>query len=100
MNYEVFNPKETEIIFLMLCLSEPHGPLVFVTGFVSCVDHPESGVALTGCGSGTIGDLFLKSSGEIQPEQLDSLNAPTTDCNHIKRANPHGLLGRGKKLLN
>lgn len=66
--------------------------------FVSCMDHPESGVALTGCSSGTISDLFLKSSGEIQPEQLDSVDIPTTDCNYIKRSTPMSLLegGRGE----
>lgn len=63
------------------------------------MDHPESAVALTGCGDGTVSDLFLKSSGEIQPEQLGSVGAPTTDCNHIERANPHGLLGREKKCI-
>lgn len=75
----------------MLCVCEPYGPLVSVTGFVSSVDHPGSGVALTSCGSGTISNLFLESSAEIQPEQLDSVGAPTTDCNHIKKGKPSWL---------
>lgn len=69
------------------------GPLCLT----QCMDHPGSGVALTGCGSGTIRDLFLKSRDEIESEQLDSVDVPTTDCNHIKRSTPHVLIGRREK---
>lgn len=57
-------------------------------------------MALIGCGICTISGMFLKSSSEIQPKQLDPIDISTTDSNHIILANPHVLIGRGGKLLN
>lgn len=54
-------------------------------------------MALIGCGICTISGMFLKSSSEIQPEELDPVDIPITDSNHIILANPCVLIGRGEK---
>ena len=70
---------------------------MFVVVFVRCMDHPQNRMALIGCGICTISGMFLKSSSEIQPAQLDPVDKPTTDSNHIILSNPRVLIGRGGK---
>lgn len=54
-------------------------------------------MALISCRICTVSGMFLKSSGEIQPDLVD---VPTTNSNNIIVSKPCAFIGRGMKLLN